>query len=59
MHKERLKEIATLLLNFDDPMTEKDYEILSNVTYEMQDASDEYESSLLVELCESILEENE
>ena len=47
-----------LLLNFDDPMTEKDYEILSNVAYELQDASDEYESSLLVELCESILEEN-
>ena len=59
MHKERLKEIATLLLNFNDPMTETDWEILGNVAYELQDASDEYETSLLVELCSTILEEDE
>ena len=37
MHKERLKEIATLLLNFNDPMSDKDMEIMMEVAYEMED----------------------
>ena len=59
MHKERLKEIATLLTNFNDPMTEKDWEILENVAYELSEASEAYESSLLAEMCKTILEEDE
>ena len=59
MHKERLKEIAMLLTNFNDPMTEKDWEILENVAYELSEASEAYESSLLAEMCKTILEEDE
>ena len=59
IHKERLKEIAELLTNFEDPMSEKDYEILSNVADELYEASEEYEQALLLKVCNEILEEDE
>ena len=59
MHKNRRDEIIVLLMNMSDPMTAVDWDIMSNVGYEMLDECEERDKGLLLAECKTILEEDE